>query len=96
MKARSNDKLSKNNAQIGVGIMRKNKQKRKITDKKHAYIKAKKDNKNPIFNRNTGDVHLTSNREQGISAREAIVEWRNSTEGPNIIIKPIFDNTEEE
>ena len=43
-----------------VGIMRKNKQKRKIKNKKHAHIKAKKEKKNPIFNRNTGYDYLTS------------------------------------
>jgi len=76
--------------------MRKNKQKRKIKNKKHAHIKAKKEKKNPIFNRNTGYNYLTSNLEPYISSRAAIVEWRNSTEAPNISIKPIFDNTEEE
>jgi len=40
--------------------MRKNKQKRKIKNKKHAHIKAKKEKKNPIFNRNTGYDYLTS------------------------------------
>jgi len=76
--------------------MRKKKQKRKITNKKHAHKKAKKDNKNPIFNRNTGHVHLTSNLEPLISSHEAIVEYRESTALANISIKPIFDNTEEE
>jgi len=76
--------------------MRKNKQKRKIKDKKHAHTKAKKDNKNPITNRNTGYDYLTSNLEPHISSRAATVEWRNSTYAPIISIKPIFDNTEEE
>lgn len=75
--------------------MRKKKKKRKIKDKKHAHSKAKKDKTKPYLNRNTGNVHLTSNREP-FSASEAIVEWRKSTEPPNIIIKPIYDNTEEE
>ncbi len=76
--------------------MRKNKQKRKIKDKKHAHIKAKKDKKNPIFNRNTGYVHFTSNPEPLISAHEATVEYGKSTDLANISKKPIFDNTEEE
>ena len=74
--------------------MKKNKQKRKIKDKKHAHIR--RDKKNPIANRNTGYDYLTSNREPLISSREAIVEWRESTNAPIITINPIFDNTEEE
>ena len=76
--------------------MRKNKPKRKIKDPKHAHIKAKKDNINPYFNRKTGHVHNTSNREPLSSSFKAIVEYRESTYSPNISIKPIFDNTEEE
>ena len=76
--------------------MGKNKQKRKIKDPKHAHIKTKKDKIIPYFNRNTGHVHNTSNREPLSSSFKALVEYRKSTELPNITIKTIFDNTEEE